>query len=361
MKILRATVLALMLLTIIPAWAEPVPDELTNALDADAEQLLDGLEGEFSDHDTLLEGLSLLWATAKETFLDFLRGNVKNLVLMMGAVLLCSVTSELHSAAEPGKTFSVHMAGPLAITALSVGSLQSLIGLGTQTLERLDLFAKTLLPTLSAAVAAGGGVVSAGMGQVAAVFFANVLLSLIRGVLLPLMYCYIAVAMADAALPEHDLKRIRTGIAKVVTWALAGLLLTFTGFLKLTGSVGAAADSTAVHLTRSAISTAVPVVGGIISEASETVASGASLLKSAIGVFGTLGIFATCLIPFVQLAVQFLLYKLTAFLASAVGSTPMVELIDALGTAFGLILAMVGAGAILLLIAVISSVSVVVT
>ena len=107
MKILRATVLALMLLTIIPAWAEPVPDELTNALDADAEQLLDGLEGEFSDHDTLLEGLSLLWATAKETFLDFLRGNVKNLVLMMGAVLLCSVTSELHSAAEPGKTFSV--------------------------------------------------------------------------------------------------------------------------------------------------------------------------------------------------------------------------------------------------------------
>ena len=90
-------------------------------------------------------------------------------------------------------------------------------------------------------------------------------------------------------------------------------------------------------------------------------ASGASLLKSAIGVFGTLGIFATCLIPFVQLAVQFLLYKLTAFLASAVGSTPMVELIDALGTAFGLILAMVGAGAILLLIAVISSVSVVVT
>lgn len=361
MKTLRAILLALLLISIVPAWAESVPDELTDALDPEAIQLLDELKGEFSGPDTLMEGFSMLWTTARGAFLDLLRGNVKNLVLLMGVVLLCSVASELYSAAEPDRTGPVHMAGALSITALTVGSMQSLIGLGSQTLERLDLFAKTLLPTLSGAVAASGGVVTAGAGQVAAVFFSNVLLTLIRSVLLPLMYCYIAVAMADAALPEHNLKQIRTGIAKAVTWGLAGLLLVFTGFLKICTSAGASADSTAVRLTRSAISAAVPVVGGIISDASETVASGAMLLKNTVGVFGALGIIALCLMPFVRLAVQFLLYKLTAFLASSVGPGPLVELIDALGTAFGLVLGMVGAGALLLLISVISSVSVVVT
>lgn len=362
MRILRLFLAFLLLIgSVIPAWGAELPEELTDALPADAEQLLDGLNGEFSDHDSLMEGFTLLWNSARGFFLELLRENFGSLVVLLGVVLLCGVMEELHRAAEQDKTDLVPMAGALAITMLSAGSFRSLIGMGMETLDRLDLFAKTLLPTLSAAVAAGGGVVTASMGQVATVYFANILISLIRSVLLPLTCCYIAVAMADAALPGHDLKRLRTGIGKVVTWGLTGLLMAFTGFLKLSGSAGAAADSTAAHLTRSAISAAVPVVGGIISEATETVTAGAGLLKSAIGIYGTLGVFAICLVPFVHLAVQYLLYKLTAFLASTVGSEPLVKLIDALGTVFGLVLGMVGACAMLLLIAVISSVSVVVT
>ena len=354
MRTLRFILIALLIWgSVVPAWGEELPRDLTDALPADAEQLLDGLNGEFSDHDTLMEGFTLLWTSIRGLFLDLLRSNVGSLVSLLGVVVLCGAMEELHSAAEQDKTDLVPMAGALAITMLSIGSLRALIGLGTETLEELDLFAKTLLPTLSAAVAASGGVVTAGMAQVAAVLFANTLITLIRGILLPLTYCYIAVAMAEATLPGHNLKRIRTGIGKAVTWALTGLLMAYTGFLKISGAAGAAADSTAVHLTRS-------VVGGIISGATETVTAGAELLKSSIGIFGTLGIFAICLVPFAHLAVQYLLYKLTAFFSSVVGSKPLVELIDAIGTVFGLVLGMVGACAMVLLIAVISSVSVVV-
>lgn len=346
--------------SVIPVWGEELPQDLKEALPADAEQLLDGLEGEFSDHDSLIEGFALLGRKAREAFLDLARSNAGSLVVLLGVVLLCGMLEELHQTADQDKSDMVPLAGALAITVLSVGGFRTLIGLGSETLEQLDLFAKTLLPTLSAAVAASGGVVTAGMAQVATVYFANILISLIRNLSLPLTYCYVAVAMAEAALPGHDLKRIRTGIGKAAAWGLTGLVMTFTAFLKLSGAVGAAADSTAVHLTRSAISAAVPVVGGIISDATETVTAGAELLKSTIGIFGMLGVITICLMPFVHLAVQYLLYKLTSFLASVVGSKPLVELIDALGTAFGLILGMVGSCALVLLIAVISSVSVVV-
>jgi stage III sporulation protein AE len=99
------------------------------------------------------------------------------------------------------------------------------------------------------------------------------------------------------------------------------------------------------------------VVGGIIAEASETVLAGAGLLKNTIGVFGMLAILAVCVYPFLQLGIQYLLYKLTAFLAGAVGTPGLCKLIDGLGDAFGLVLGMTGACALLLLVSVLSSVA----
>ena len=113
------------------------------------------------------------------------------------------------------------------------------------------------------------------------------------------------------------------------------------------------------HL-KAAISGVVPVVGGIIAEASETVLAGAGMLRSVIGVGGMLAILAACAYPFLQLGVQYLTYKLTAFLAAMVGPPGLCRLIDGLGGAFGLVLGMTGACALLLLISLLAFVGAVV-
>ena len=113
-------------------------------------------------------------------------------------------------------------------------------------------------------------------------------------------------------------------------------------------------------MAKAAVSSVVPVVGSIIAEASETVLAGAGMLRSTIGVFGTLVILASCAYPFLQLGIQYLLYKLTAFLAGAVGAPGLGKLIDGLGGAFGLVLGMTGSCAVLLLVSVLSSVAAVV-
>ena len=362
MKIIRFILMAFLICwAVVPAWAVSVPEELTDGLPGEAEQILDGINGGLYDHGSLLLGVEKMWHTARDGFLSLFRDNINGLVLLLGVVLLCGVLEDLRRSSDSPGPNVVSIAGALVITMFSVGSLRNLIGMGMETMEELDVFAKTLLPTLSAAVAAGGGMVSAGVNQVATVYFTSIMISLIRSVLLPLVYCYIAVSVADAILPEHDLKQIQKGIDKVTTRGLTGLLLAFTCFLTLTKAAGAAADSTTVRLTRSAISTAIPVVGGIVSDATESVLASAGILKSSIGIFGMLGVLAICLTPFLHLAVQFMLYKLTGFLTATVGAKPLVELIDALGTAFGLVLGMVGSCAILLLISVAMSVSVVVT
>lgn len=342
------------------SWAA-LPENVEEAMPEDARRLMEQLDTDAADSSTLSAGATRLWDKAWALLTSELRSSVRVMVLLLGTVLLYGVAEgSFQAAGHPMMANFTPLAFVLVITMTAAGDVQSMMGAGTETMEQLDVLGKALLPSLAAAVAASGGIVSATARQVATVFFSNLLLTVIRNVLLPLVYFYVAAAAAGAMLPGEPLKRVAAGIKKVVTWALTGSLVLFTGYLTLTGSAATSADALALQMTRSVISTAVPVVGGIISQASGSVLSGAGLLKNSLGIFGMLAVLATCLTPFLRMAVQYLLYKITAFLAATAGNGALVELIDALGGAFGLVLGMVGSCALLLLISITSSVSVVI-
>lgn len=342
------------------SWAA-LPENVEEAMPEDARRLMEQLDTDAADSSTLSAGAARLWEKAWALLTSELRSSVRVMVLLLGTVLLYGVAEgSFQAAGHPMMANFTPLAFVLVITMTAAGDVQSMMGAGTETMEQLDVLGKALLPSLAAAVAASGGIVSATARQVATVFFSNLLLTVIRNVLLPLVYFYVAAAAAGAMLPGEPLKRVAAGIKKVVTWALTGSLVLFTGYLTLTGSAATSADALALQMTRSVISTAVPVVGGIISQASGSVLSGAGLLKNSLGIFGMLAVLATCLTPFLRMAVQYLLYKITAFLAATAGNGALVELIDALGGAFGLVLGMVGSCALLLLISITSSVSVVI-
>ena len=80
------------------------------------------------------------------------------------------------------------------------------------------------------------------------------------------------------------------------------------------------------------------------------------MLKNMIGIFGILSVLALCLAPFLQIAVQYLLYKAASFAAAMLGCDCLVKLIDGIGSAFGLVLGMVGSSAVLVMISVLFSI-----
>ena len=129
------------------------------------------------------------------------------------------------------------------------------------------------------------------------------------------------------------------------------------GYLTVSGVGAGTADALAVKAAKFTVSNMVPVVGSILSDAAETVLAGAGILKSAVGVFGMLAVLSMCLVPFLQLGVHYLAYKLTAALAATVADGRVAGLIDGIGGAFGLILGMTGASALLLLVSMVASVS----
>ena len=84
------------------------------------------------------------------------------------------------------------------------------------------------------------------------------------------------------------------------------------------------------------------MVGGVISDATETVLSGASLLRNSIGIFGMLCVTAICLVPFLRAGASYLCYKAGAAVLSPLCAGSLRQLLEGVGTGFGLLLGMLG-------------------
>lgn len=308
------------------------------------------------EHTGLEEGLSGLLGKIPQVLGDFLRAGLRTGLKLMAVVLLCCVGQGMGSAGQGGNWPAIRMAGALSITALTMTDVSSMIGLGRDTIGRIDVFSTVLLPVMAVLSAASGGITSGAARQGATVLFSKGLVSAMDTVLVPLVYAYVAVNCAQAVAANPGLDKLAQGIKSVVTGFLTALLVVFIGYLTASGAIAGSVDFSRVKAARMAISRAIPVVGGILADASEAVLAGAGVLRGTVGAAGLLVVLAICITPFLHLAAQYLIYKGMAALCATVAQPELAKLIDAIGSAFGLVLGMTGAAALILLVSVVSAV-----
>lgn len=290
-----------------------------------------------------------------------LRTSVKKAVRSGGVLLLIVLFTEL--AAVMGETAEVgqrpaEIIGVTAVLAVSVTDVSSLMGLGRAAVEQIDGFSTLLIPVVTACSAASGSVSGSAARQVACVFFSDVLVGLIDRVLIPFVYLYTAACGASAAVDNHGLSELARLLKWGITTTLTTLLLAYTGYLSLTSAAAAGADAVTIRLTRTVISSMVPVVGGILSGATETVLSGVTVVRNLVGTFGVVAVLGFCVTPFLRLSVQYLVYRFAAVLAAVMSKGKVPKLIDDIAGAFALVLGMTGTAALLVMIAIFGTLAV---
>lgn len=247
------------------------------------------------------------------------------------------------------KTVS-ELIGALAMGALLIQPLNTLINLGIQTVTEISEYGKLLLPVMTAALAAQGGVTASSGLYVGTAFMNTIIASLISKLLVPMLYIFLCLSVANCAVGDKVLKSLRDFVKWAMVWILKILLYIFTGYMGITGVVSGSTDASAVKAAKLAISGSVPVVGSILSDASEAVLVSAGIMKNAAGIYGILAMMAICIGPFLRIGVQYLMLKLTAAVCSVFGTKRSSELISDFSGAMGLILAMTGTVCLLQLI-----------
>lgn len=293
-----------------------------------------------------------LWYVIK-TAIAKLQPSIANAAgICLSVIGVCLLVSILQNASANTKQI-IAITGTVAIGLLLLQPVNSLIKLGTETVISLSEYGKLLLPVMTGAMAAQGGVTSSAALYAGTVLFDALLSSVIAKLIVPMLYVYLCLCVANSAMGESLLNSISDFVKWAMTWCLKTVLYVFTGYIGITGVVSGTADAAAVKAAKLTISGAVPVVGGIISEASETILVSAGVMKSAAGVYGVLAILAVWVGPFLKIGIQYILIKITAAVCSVVGTKQISTLVRDFSGAMGMILAMTGAVCLLLLISIV--------
>ena len=262
---------------------------------------------------------------------------------VLAAGLLCGFAAGAQDDAK--RQGAAMIAGAFAITALCTRDVHSMLGLARETVCKISDFTALLLPVLSSALAASGGSVSAGALLAGGSVAMSVLTKLSTGLLIPLVYVYILLSAAESASGGAGLGKVRELAGWTVCLLIKGVCAVFTAYLSLTRVLSAPADAAAVKAAQAAFSGMVPVVGSILSDASESLLAGAGLIRSAAGLFGLLAVFAMAAAPFLKLAGFYLVLRVAGAISVDAVCKPHAALISHLSSAMGYMLA-ICAGAI---------------
>ena len=270
-----------------------------------------------------------------------LREAVQTASLLLSAALICQLVRQ----SVPDDRLHIQaMTGALAITLLFATNIKSMIGLAVSVLDEMEAYSKLLLPVMCGAAAASGALTGASALYMGSSLFFSLLTTLVRSLIVPLVYVFVGLAAAECALPSGKLASVRRLLGWCIAALLKGVMYVFTAYLSLTGLLSGSSDEAAINAAKSTLSAAIPVVGGIASDASEAV-----LLRATAGTFGIMAVLALALVPFFKITICYLTMKLTAAIAGFAAGKEHAALIDAQSSAMGYVLGMTGSAALMLL------------
>ena len=103
-----------------------------------------------------------------------------------------------------------------------------MIQLGARTIQEMSDYGKLLYPVMTTAMAAQGGISTSTAIYTGTAIFDTVLSSLISNLLIPMVYLFLALAVANSAVGEDLFKRICELIKNALSWCLKTIVIIFT-------------------------------------------------------------------------------------------------------------------------------------
>ena len=261
-------------------------------------------------------------------------------------IVICSLVSLM----MPDKNFEFPtiLVGCTAISYLNLSEAHSFFSDSIEMIQKIYDFSTALLPCLAGASVFTGATMSAGIKYTAAAVFMNLLLNFSNTVLVPFIKMYLVCMLGDCIFKQPILGTVSNVIHKASIMFLTGSVMLFTTYLSVAGLVTGTGELFASRIARTTLSNGLPIVGKIISDTASTMVAGASLLRNGIGVFGMLVLIGILIIPIVSIGLRYMLFKLLSNVNDFWSEQRFTKLMKGLSDGYGMMLAIVGSGFIMM-------------
>ena len=245
----------------------------------------------------------------------------------IGIILLCALLHSMEVSFEHRsfeRVFST--VSVLCLSAVIIAPIASLIISSARLIRQMSDFMAGFVPVYVGIVTASGKPVSAMTYNACLLGVGQVVSRVASTVLVPLLAIYLALCLTGSASREINMEGISKTVKNVVITVLGLLMTVFVGLLSVQGVVAASADTVTLKTAKFAVSTFVPVVGGAIGEALNSVQGCVGVVRSTVGGFGIVAV----AVAFLPTILSILLMQLSLAAAGGVSDTLGTDRLSAL-------------------------------
>lgn len=276
---------------------------------------------------------------------------------LLGKLLVLAVVASLLKNLQ--RAFSSEDLAPLAqaviflvLISIAITSFNVAIGIGRDAINRMVDIVLAFLPLLLVLLASLGSLASAAIFHPLVIFTVNFFSTVVMNVVFPLIYLTTVLSIVNHLTDKYPVNRLAGLFKDCAVWVMGFSLTVFIGVTAIQGVAGSVADAVTLRTAKFATGALVPVVGGMLADALETVVGVSLILKNGLSIVGVLFLFLFTVFPLIKIFAIMLVYKVAAAVVQPLGETELSEALNTLGNCLALVFASVTAVCFMFIVAI---------
>lgn len=282
---------------------------------------------------------------------------IRNQLTMVGSIIIIIVVHSILKSVSDGLdnggisqiTYFVQY---VLIVTLIMTNFAGIISSIKNTIQNLVGFSYSLIPLLLALIMITGNMVTASAVQPILLLMITFIGNFISTFLLPMILIGTSLGIISKISDKVQIDKLAKTFKSSVVWIMGIVLTIFTGVLSLESSLTGHVDGITTKTTKAIVSSAIPVVGKILSDTAEVVLGSGVILKNAVGIIGVIVIMGICAMPIIKLTVLTVLYHILSAVCQPIADKKIIDIIEQMRDTFKVLLAMVCSISVMLIIGV---------
>ena len=280
-----------------------------------------------------------VWALLRGAVQEQIQSPLHVLLSLAGVILLSALVQGIGNALDGG----VHQVFGVIMTAFVISLIirpvmDCILSLQTVFAD-FSLFLAVYIPAFAGIMTTAGQPMTGALYNVMLFGACQGVSSLLQAAFVPVISCYLSLAIVTEIVPQMGLRDIVTGFKKLITWGLGLTMTIFVGLLSLQSAVAGGGDNVAVKTTKFMLSSLIPGVGGSLSELFMATQGCVQLVKSTVGAAGI----AIAVLTFLPVLLRITLWQAVTAVGSIVGEMlgagAISRLLKSVGSALSVMLA----------------------
>ena len=280
-----------------------------------------------------------VWALLFGAVQEQIQSPLRVLLSLAGVILLSALVQGIGNALDGG----VHQVFGAIMTAFVISLIirpvmECILSLQTVFAD-FSLFLAVYIPAFAGIMTTAGQPMTGALYNVMLFGACQGVSSLLQAAFVPVISCYLSLAIVTEVVPQMGLRDIITGFKKLITWGLGLTMTIFVGLLSLQSVVAGGGDNVAVKTTKFMLSSLIPGVGGSLSELFMATQGCVQLVKSTVGAAGI----AIAVLTFLPVLLRITLWQAVTAVGSIVGEMlgagAISRLLKSVGSALSVMLA----------------------